>query len=83
MLETAIKFLVIVLICYFIFRRESFANKTDKAKKYYDWFSHQKTPTYTSYRDEFNQDANIVEYEAVNKLWHNGPFNVGQIIQVI
>ncbi len=79
--------MILILIIYLIYSSsEKFTNKTDKAKSNFDWFSQQgSNATYTQYRQDFGDDANIVDYEAIRKLYggESKQFNVGQIIQLI
>ena len=83
----ALKIAILLLIVYLVYRSsEPFANKTNKAKSNYDWFAkHGANATYTQYRQDFGNDANIVDYEAIRKLaaGESKKFNVGQVIQRI
>lgn len=60
-METLFLIVVIILIYYF-YPRESFATRAEKHKKLSDWFSVNPKADYLTFKQSF-KDVNILDYE--------------------
>ncbi len=75
--------LLFIMIAIYRMLPESFTNKQEKAQKNYDWFIKHPHPSYTAYKYEFDDQANIVDYENIARLMLNNQLTVDTIVEVI
>ncbi len=74
--------IVIVLIALWLPRVEGFRNKKEKARAIYDWFAGRQSFAYTDYKREI-QGSNIVEYEDMLRLVHEGRLTMDNALTVV
>jgi len=75
--------LIMIIIILFIYNKESFASKPEKAEAIYDWFVKNDTPKYTKYRRDLENQSNIVEYEDALTLFKNNNLSLQNIEKII
>ncbi len=65
--------------------RESFTTRQTKAQAIYGWFKDKPVDdlTYRDYKRHMDNRSNIVEYEDVLRLAHDGRLSVAAIMSVV
>lgn len=61
---------------------ESFADRREKARAIFNWFSATPKPTFTKFRKDIT-DSNVVEYEAVLELKNKNQLTESHIAQAV
>jgi hypothetical protein len=75
--------IICILLIVILWPYESFTTKPMKAKLIYKWFYTHPRPTYYDYRYDLGNISNIVEYEDMIDLVHNGNLNINEIQKYI
>ena len=74
---------VVVLTLLIIYKPvEPFSTQQSKASTIYNWFTTQKSPSYTEYKRNIS-GSNIVEYEDVLKLFQDGNLTLSSVAKVL
>lgn len=70
------------MLWYYMFAREGYESKKQKAETIYNWWESAQAPSYNRYKSDVD-NSDIVEYYGSKKLKKSGELSVDNIMQII